>query len=430
MADILIKNAYLLTMDPDRGDIERGSIAVKDGVITHVGTNTEESADEVIDASGRVVMPGLVNTHGHAAMTLLRGMADDVSLRTWLEDRIWPAEGKLTSSDILLGSRLACLEMIKSGTTAFADMYFHEDQTARAVEESGLRAALCYGMIDLGDKEKGERELAEGERFFHAWNNAAEGRITAMFGPHAPNTCSPPFLERVRDKALEAGAAMQIHILETEAEKKAIEDEHGKGAIVYLDEMGFFESSVVAAHCVWPSEEEIGILAERGVHVSHNPVSNMKLSSGIAPVAQMLRAGVNLSLGTDGCASNNNLDLFEEMKIAALLQQVATKDPTALSARRVLEMATVNGAAALGFDGGMIRAGKKADLIIVDFTKAHLMPVYDVPSHLVYAAGGADVETTIADGKILMRDREVLSLDEREILRDVSHFSRGLHLKG
>ena len=427
MADIIIKNGYLLTMDPELGDLDSGTVVVKDGRITHVGGPVDEPADRVIDAGGCVVMPGLVNTHGHAAMTLLRGMADDVSLKSWLEESIWPAEAGLSESDVLLGTRLACLEMIKSGTTAYADMYFHVDQAARAAVDSGLRAALSYGMIDLGDREKADRELEEGGRVFEKWHGAADGRITAMYAPHAPNTCSIGFLERIRDRARKDGAAMHIHILETQAEKNAMIAEHGVSSVRLLDDMGFFESPVLAAHCVWPSEEEIGILADRGVHVSHNPVSNMKLASGIAPAARMLDAGVRLSLGTDGCASNNNLDLFEEMKTAALLQKVATGDPTVLSARDILGMATVNGADALGFDGGMIREGKKADLIIVDFQRPHLSPAYDVPSHLVYAARGSDVVTTIADGKILMDDRKVLSLDEREILRDVSRRSKGLH---
>lgn len=426
MADIIIRNGYLLTMDPDRGDVEKGTLVIDNGRIVEIAAATDRKADKEIDAAGCVVMPGLVNTHGHLAMTLFRGYADDLPLKTWLEDYMWPAEAKTTEEELLVGARLGCLEMIRSGTTAFADMYFGMDQTARAVEESGLRAALTYGMIDLGNREKAAAELREGTRFAREWNGKAGGRITTMYGPHAPNTCSKEFLERVLQRGREDGLGFHIHLLETAAERDEIQKLHGIGAVELLNTMGFLSPDVLAAHGVWLTDDDMKILAERGVHISHNPVSNMKLASGIAPVAAMLDAGVSVSLGTDGCASNNNLDLFEEMKTAALLQKAVTGDPTALPARKVLEMATVNGARALGVDSGMLRKGLNADVIVVEMDQPHLTPVYDVLSQLVYAASGRDVRTTIVDGAVLMENRRLISVDEDEILDRAAALSRGL----
>ncbi len=418
MADIIIKNAYVLTMDPDAGDLKNGTVVIEDGKITEIGEKTRESADTVIDANGSVVMPGLVNTHTHAAMTLFRGYADDLQLAEWLEKHIWPAEAQLKAEDVYKGSLLACLEMIKSGTTSFADMYFFMDETAKAVEASGLRASLSHGLIELWNKEKGEADLKEGKRFVKAWQGAAGGRIKTMYGPHAPNTCSEEFLAKVKEEARRDGAGIHIHVLETEAELNAMKERYGKCSVHLLEDLGFLGPDVLAAHCVWLSDGDIEILRKRGVNVSHNPISNMKLASGIAPVYKMLEKGMNVTLGTDGCASNNNLDLFEEMKTAALLHKVSTGNPIALPARQVLEMATVNGAKALGTETGMLKVGKKADVIIVDMNKPHLTPCFDVPSHLVYSAKGSDVRTTIVDGKVLMDNYRVLVLDEEKVMED------------
>ncbi|MGB9131966.1 MAG: amidohydrolase family protein [Methanosarcina sp.] len=426
MADIIIKNAYVLTMDPNVGDLKNGTVVIEDGKITEIGKNTKESADTVIDAEGSVVMPGLVNTHTHAAMTLFRGYADDLQLAEWLQQHIWPAEAQLTAEDVYKGSLLACLEMIRSGTTSFADMYFFMDETAKAVEASGLRASLSHGLIELWDDEKGETDLREGRRFVRAWQGAADGRIKTMYGPHAPNTCSEEFLAKVREEASRDGAGIHIHLLETEAELLAMKERYGKCSVHMLEDIGFFGPDVLAAHCVWLSDGDIEILRKRGVNVSHNPVSNMKLASGISPVHKMLDKGVNVSLGTDGCASNNNLDLFEEMKTAALLHKVNTFSPTALPARQVLEMGTVNGAQALDTETGMLKAGKKADLIIVDMKKPHLTPCFDVPSHLVYSARGSDVRTTIVNGKVLMDNYRVLVLDEQKVMENAQKAAEDL----
>ncbi len=418
MADIIIKNAYVLTMDPDAGDLKNGTVVIEGGKITEIGEKTKEHAETVIDAKGSVVMPGLVNTHTHAAMTLFRGYADDLQLAEWLEKHIWPAEAQLRAEDVYRGSLLACLEMIRSGTTSFADMYFFMDETAKAVEASGIRASLSHGLIELWNKEKGETDLKEGKRFVRAWQGAADGRIKTMYGPHAPNTCSDEYLEKVKEEARKDGAGIHIHVLETEAELLAMKERYGKCSVHMLDDIGFFGPDVLAAHCVWLSDGDIEVLREKGVNVSHNPISNMKLASGTAPIYKMLERGVNVSLGTDGCASNNNLDLFEEMKTAALLHKLSTGNPTALPARQVLKMATVNGAKALGTESGMLKAGMKADLIIVDMKKPHLTPCFDVPSHLVYSAGGSDVRTTIVDGKVLMDDYRVLVMDEQKVIEE------------
>jgi 5-methylthioadenosine/S-adenosylhomocysteine deaminase len=426
MADIIIKNAYVLTMDPEHDDLKSGTVVIEDGRIKEIGKETKERAETVIDAKHSVVMPGLVNTHTHAAMSLLRGYADDMQLAEWLGEHIWPAEAQLKAEDVYKGSLLACLEMIKSGTTSFADMYFFMDETAKAVELSGLRASLSHGLIELWNKEKGEVDLKEGRRFVRAWQGAAEGRITTMYGPHAPNTCSEEFLAKVKEEASRDGAGIHIHLLETETELNEMKEKYGKCSVHLLEDLGFLGPDVLAAHCVWVSDGDIDILSKRGVNVSHNVISNMKLASGIAPVQKMLDKGVNVSFGTDGCASNNNLDLFEEMKTAAILQKVSTSSPTTLPARKVLEMGTVNGAKALNTETGMLKVGKKADLIILDMNKPHLTPCFDVRSHLVYSAKGSDIRTTIVDGKVLMDNYRVLVLDEEKVMEEAKKAAEDL----
>ncbi|HIH87211.1 MAG TPA: amidohydrolase family protein, partial [Methanosarcinales archaeon] len=341
MSKILIKDGYVITMDGP--PIEGGHILIENDRIAYVGPE-EQKADQVMRAKGCAVMPGLVNAHTHAAMTLFRGYADDMPLQQWLEEHIWPVEAHLTDNDVYTGTMLACLEMIRSGTTAFADMYFHMDYAARAVEESGIRASLSYGMIELFDEAKARTELQEGGRFVRQWNNAADGRITTMYGPHAPNTCSKGFLSKVKEQAVEDNVRIHIHVLETEAELNQMKDQYGMCSVNMLDEIGFLGPDVLAAHCIWLSAGDMDIMADKGVNAVHCPVSNMKLASGIAPVPELLSRGVNVALGTDGCASNNSLDMFGEMKTAALLHKVNAMDPTAMPAGEVLKMGTSNGA--------------------------------------------------------------------------------------
>ncbi|MFP4655538.1 MAG: amidohydrolase family protein [Methanohalobium sp.] len=416
MADIIIRNGYILTMD-FATEFRNGVVVIENGVITEVAESTNQSADRIIDAKGGVVMPGFVNTHTHAAMTLFRGYADDLPLEEWLKDYIWPAEEHLNKNDVYTGTLLACLEMVKSGTTSFADMYIHMNDAAQAVKDSGLRAALSYGLIDVGENRSTDIELSKGKRFVLDWNGEAEGRIITMYGPHAPYSCTQRLIKGVKEEARKDNVKVHIHVLETESELNQMKEQYGMCSVNLLDRLGFLDSEVLAAHCVWLSDDDIEILRGRGVHVSHNPVSNMKLASGVAPVPKMLDRGVNVSLGTDGCASNNNnLDMFEEMKTAALLHKVESLNPTVLPAMQVLEMATVNGSKALGIKSGILREGYNADVIIVDMNKPHLTPVYDIHSHLVYSASGSDVRTTIVDGRVLMKDYNVLCMDEQDVL--------------
>jgi len=306
--------------------------------------------------------------------------------------------------------------MIKTGTTTFLDMYFHMDAVAEATLEAGLRGYLSYGMIDLGDPEKTEKEIKEAIREMRAIEGLNSERVHFVFGPHAPYTCSLALLKEVRKLADEHGKLITIHVAETMAELGKIQERYGKSPVVLLDNIGFFGSDVIIAHGVWLDSRDVSILARNGVTVAHNPASNMKLASGVMPLQRLLNAGVNVGLGTDGSASNNNLDM---VKLAALLHKVHNLDPTVADARTVFKMATQNGAKALRLNAGVIKPGYLADIVIFDFNRPHLRPVHDVVSHIVYSANGNDVETTIVDGKILMLDREVLTLDEEEILARV-----------
>jgi 5-methylthioadenosine/S-adenosylhomocysteine deaminase len=418
LADILIKDGHVITMDPKRRVFERGSVAIDGDKIVAVGKDVKEKADVVINAKGKVVLPGLINDHTHLAMVLLRGVADDMALMPWLETRIWPIEKNLQAEDCYAGALLGCLEMIKSGTTCFADQYFFMENVARAVEEAGMRASLSYGIIELGDPKRRESELRAGEKLVKECNGTAKGRITTMFGPHAAYTCSPECLMKVKELAKKHKVGIHTHISETQDEVKQITEKYGKRPVEHLDAIGFLGPEVLAAHCVWVTEREIKILKERGVKPVHNPISNMKTASGVAPVQEMLDAGIPVALGTDGAASNNALDMINEMKFAALLNKVHKLNPIIVSAATTLEMATINGAIGLGLGKkiGSLEVGKKADIIIVDFKKPHLTPLHNVVSHLVYSAVSSDVDTTIVDGKILMQGREVLALDEDKVL--------------
>ncbi|MCD5409326.1 MAG: amidohydrolase family protein, partial [Methanocellales archaeon] len=328
--------------------------------------------------------------------------------------------------DVYIGTLLGCLEMIRSGTTAFADMYIKMDGAARAVKESGLRGALSYGMIELGDEEKGKEELEIGIKFIKKWNGAADGRIMARYGPHAPNTCSPDFLTRIRERAYKDGVGIHIHLAETEMETDEMEARHGMRPVRLLDEIGFLGPDVLAAHCVWLSDDDIKILKKSDVKIAHNPSSNMKLASGVAPVPECINNGIVVGIGTDGCASNNALDMFHEMKMAALLHKVHKLDPTVIPAQEALKMATINSAHALDIDGGTIARGKKADIIIVDIHKPHLTPKHNLTSHLVYCARGSDVSTTIVDGKVLMEDYVVRVLDEEDVMEKAEKAAENL----
>jgi 5-methylthioadenosine/S-adenosylhomocysteine deaminase len=413
MIRTLIKNGYIITMDGP--PIKEGNIVIEGNKIAYLGKGAQP-ADHVIDARGCIVMPGLVNAHTHIGMTLFRGYADDLPLKQWSEDYIRPAEAELTDNDVYISALLGCLEMICSGTTAFADMDIHMDSVAEAVEESGIRAALSYDMSDLNDKVKEYSELAECGRFVRKWNGAAGGRITAMYGLHAPHTCSKEFLAKLKMQVATDKTRMHIQVLETKAELIQAKEQYGLCSIHMLNELGLLGPDVLMAHCVWISSGDIDILAQKSVNVAHCPVSNMKMASGVAPVPELLKRGANVALGTDSCSSNNSLDMFGEMKTASLLHKVHSMDSTILSANEVVKMATTNGAKALGIPAGILKVGTTADIILVDMHKPHLTPVYDPISHLVYVAKGSDVRTTIVDGQVLMEDYVVKSMDQEKVM--------------
>jgi len=422
--DILIYDCTVVTMDNEQPIIEKGFIALKNGQITDVGKKSRArvpfKASEIINGEGMVALPGLVNCHTHAAMTLFRGAAEDKQLDQWLRDTLWPLEVKLKPNDIYEGALLGCLEMIKSGTTCFADMYFHEEVIAKAVERAGLRAVLAPGIIEAGDVQRGERMLRDAVRVVKKYNGFAGGRVKALFGPHALYSCSPNLLRRVREAASKLGVGAHIHLAESMETAGSLRAKYGLGEVELLERIGFLKDlSVLAAHCVHLSEEDTRLLARREVCVAYNPVANMKLGMGVPKIDELLRLGVTVGIGTDGPASNNTLDMFESVKAAGLLQKVLYKDPTVLPAETVLRMATIDGARALGLEKsvGSLEVGKRADLILVDFDKPHLTPRHNLYADLVYSARGSDVDTVIVDGKILMARRQVKTLNEGEVMQ-------------
>jgi 5-methylthioadenosine/S-adenosylhomocysteine deaminase len=412
MTDIFEKKYALLitnvAADGKAVDIfvdETGTIA---GIGENERTKHKGEAEFIIDGDGAIALPGLVNTHTHAAMTLLRGYADDMILQDWLTQKIWPLEAHLTGEDVYRGTHLACLEMIHSGTTAFNDMYFFMDDAARAVEQSGIRAVLSYGFIDLFDAEKRENECKATKNLAAHVRSLNNPRIKAAVGPHAIYTVSKEGLEWCAEFAREQKTGIHIHLSETEKEVNDCIARYGKRPSALLDECGILTPGTVAAHGCWLDEAECRLLGKYGVSVSHNPVSNMKLSTSRAmPYPNLSEAGVNVCLGTDGCASNNNLDMFEEVKIAALLQKFYWNNPTVLPAPEALLMATAHGAKALGFSTGTLAVGAPADIILVSTHTACNTPLHNATSNLVYSCNGGAVETTICDGRVLMLEREI-----------------------
>ena len=411
--NLLIKNATVVLPD---GQTKVADIAVEGTKIVAIGTAPETFAPErTIDANDMLAIPGLVNAHTHASMTLLRSYADDMELMTWLNDHIWPVEAKMVSDDIYWGAALAAVEMLKSGTTTFADMYgpFME-RVADVVAESGMRGVLSRGII--GVAPDGEKKLEENVKLYNDYHGAADGRITVMFGPHAPYTCPPDFLKKVAAAAQRLGADVHIHMNETKAEIEQIAKQYGKRPFEYVEDTGLFESPTLAAHCVHLSDEEIAIIKRHHIRVAHNPGSNMKLASGTAPVPRLLKEGVTVGLGTDGASSNNNLDMLQEVQLAALLHKVNEYDPLAVPAFEALKMGTEYGAKAVGLDGvGRIAPGAKADIVLVSMKGAAWYPRFNEVSLLVYSGNAGDVDTVICDGKILMEHREMKTLDEDKI---------------
>lgn len=426
--NVLLKNITILPMTGESSIIEKGYLVIEGDRITSVGSGEAPSGryDRVIDGKDQVVLPGFINTHTHAAMTLLRGYADDLPLMEWLSTKIWPLEAKLNGDHIYWGTLLAIVEMLQSGTTTFNDMYFFMDRTAQAVEEAGIRAVLSRGMIGLDPN--GQEALLDSRQLVERWNGAAQGRIVFALGPHAPYTCPPDYLKQVVALSEELQVGLHIHISETLQEVEDIKNQYGVSPVQLMLDTGVFSRPTLAAHCVHVSDDDIAILHQHKVGVAHNPESNMKLASGVAPIPAMLRAGIAVGLGTDGASSNNNLDMLQEMRSCALLHKVSSMDPTILPAYQALELATIGGARALGLDDrlGMLKPGYQADMIIMNLTAANMVPRYDILANIVYAAQAGDVDTVIINGHIVMEKRRITTIDEEEVVARCQEIARQL----
>ena len=426
--DLIVKGDYVVSMDDTGTVYGNGAVAIDQSLILAIGPAedilAEYSAAQVLEGKDRIVMPGLVNGHSHAAMTLLRGVADDLALIDWLNNYIFPAEVQFVDSEFVrIGTELACWEMIRGGTTTFVDMYYYPDTIAEVVDSCGMRAMISATVIDQRspDAENADDSIKKGAGFIERWQGKNE-RITPIFGPHANYTLNAEQLKATREAAMRYNAPISIHVSESPFELQYSQDTYGMPSIELYESIGFFEGPTIAAHVVWPTKEEIPILAERKVGVIHNPTSNMKIASGISPVTEMLEAGVRVGLGTDGAASNNDLDLWEEMRLASFLQKVDRMDPEVMSATTVLTMATRGGANAIGLGDtiGSLEVGKRADLIQVAFDDVHHVPTYDVISHLVYVTDEQDVASVVVNGKILMLDGEMLTIDTKSVAAEAT----------
>jgi 5-methylthioadenosine/S-adenosylhomocysteine deaminase len=423
--DLLISGRYLYLQDQDKSIVKDGAVAILQDTIVETGTDSELAAKypgaERLATEHGLIMPGLINTHTHAAMACFRGLADDLSLMQWLHEYIFPVEAKLTGDIVYQATLLSLAEMIKSGTTSFCDMYLFSKDVARATQESGMRAWIGEVLHDFPSPNYGE--VAAGFQYVEELFAMFSGHplINITVDPHAVYTCSPELLKNLKNIADKHDALYIIHLAENEEEMKGSQERYGATPVMHLENLGLLDGRVVADHCVMLTEEEIALLAQRGVTVAHCPESNMKLASGIAPVPRMLAAGLSVGLGTDGSASNNNVDMFGEMNSAAKMHKVNMLDPTTMPAETVLEMATNQGARVLGAESeiGSLEPGKKADLIVLDMDQPHLTPLYNIPSHMVYAARGTDVVHSIINGSIVMRNRQLTTLDEKAILANM-----------
>ena len=427
--DLVVRGGTVVTMDGPRRVIENGGVAIKSGRIVAVDKTAiidrHYAAREVVNATGKVVIPGLINGHTHVPMVLFRGLADDLDLQEWLTKYIFPAEAKnVTEEFVRVGTRLGLAEMIRGGTTTYCDMYYFEDAIADETFKAGMRGVLGETVIDfpVADNKTNEEAMAYVEKFVSNWKS--NRLIVAAIAPHAPYTVSEDHLKAVRAFSDRTGAPIVTHISETRREVDDSIKAKGASPIDYLNRIGFLNNRVIAAHVVWPSEEELGLLKKLGVGIVHNPQSNMKLASGVAPVPEMLRQNLPVGLGTDGAASNNDLSLWEEMDTAAKLHKLISRDPKVVTAEEAFEMATLRGARALHLDKeiGSIEKGKRADLVIVDLDDLNQTPSYNIYSDLVYATKASNVRTVIVEGRVIMRDRRLLTLNEETIKADTRRF--------
>ncbi|QLJ53474.1 MAG: 5-methylthioadenosine/S-adenosylhomocysteine deaminase [Candidatus Fermentimicrarchaeum limneticum] len=421
---ILIKEVDVLTQNRNR-DVLRGvDILIQGKRIEKIGRNIKGKTEFKIDGRGKLAVPGLINTHTHVAMTLFRGYADDMRFWEAWPERIWPREKKVKAEDVRAGSLLGCLEMIRSGTTCFMDNYFFMDEVAEAVKGVGMRANLAYGMIDIGDAEKRKKELKIGEEFVKDFDGKADGRIGCSFAPHAPYSCSEELLLKAKELAEKHDALLQIHVAETRKEVFDSLKKSGKRPVEYLESIGFLSKRVIAAHCVWITKREVGMLGSKGAKVSYNPVSNMKLASGgVAPIPQMLESDVCVTFGTDGAVSNNSLNMLETIKVGTLLQKSHLWDSRVLNAQQALDFATINGAKALGIEAGSVEEGKLADMFLMELNSPNLLPANSLVSNLVYSSNPSNISDVIVDGKLVMKDRKILTIDEEKVFEKIRKVS-------
>ncbi|MDQ0337620.1 5-methylthioadenosine/S-adenosylhomocysteine deaminase [Caldalkalibacillus uzonensis] len=428
----LFKNGVIITANEQNEWFREGYLLVEGKTITAVGsgqpdTESEAEADQVINLKGQWLMPGWVNTHGHAAMSVLRGYADDAPLKEWLEEKMWPMEARFTADTVRWGTALAVVEMLKSGTTCFVDMYDHMDTVAEVVEEAGIRGVLARGIIGLCPEEEQKAKLNEATAFAQRWHQQAGGRITTMMSPHAPYTCPPAYIHRIVERAQQLDLPVHIHLSETAKEVRQNIRHYGQRPVPHLRDIGVFERPTLVAHAVHLEEEEMDILQEYDVKISHNPASNLKLGSGIAQVPRLLERGFRLSIGTDSAASNNNLDMFQEVRLAALIHKGVHQEPTVVPAEAALKMGTKWGAeCAFVPHVGSLEKGKEADFIIINPGQAHLQPVHDPVSHIIYAASGSDVRHVYVQGKQVVKDGRCITLDEEKVIYEANRVWREL----
>jgi 5-methylthioadenosine/S-adenosylhomocysteine deaminase len=433
--DLVVHNGTIVTVNRAFEIIPDGLLCIQAGKLQRVETRPADprlpAAKETIDVAGGIIMPGLVNTHTHLPMTLFRGLADDLPLDVWLNEHIFPAESNhLNPDNVWWAALLACAEMLLSGTTACCDGYFFEDRVAEAVQASGMRAILAQGVIDFpAPGVPDPKENVEiSKRFAAKWQNSTS-LITPSIFCHSAYTCSAATLKKVKSLCVENELLLQIHAAETQKESQQIQKEHQATAIQYLDQLGILDENTLLVHSIWVNDKDIEIIAARKACISHNPESNAKLASGIAPTPKFLESGITVGLGTDGCASNNNLDLFHEMDMVAKLHKAEKFDPTTMDAKTVVKMATIAGASAIGLSHriGSLEVGKQADLIVIDTHAPHMVPMYHPESHIVYTAKSSDVRDVVIDGRVLVRNRQVLHLDVAEIMTNVREIAR--HIK-
>lgn len=430
MSKLLIKNGYIVTMNSEREEFV-GDILVEDDKIVEVSKSINVEADEVIDATGQVVIPGLIQSHIHLTQTLFRGQGDDLELMDWLRNRIWPLEGSHTAESNYISAKLGIAELIKGGTTSIIDMATvnHTDKIMEAVDETGFRGLIGKCMMDMGDADKRLMEetrasIDESVALLEKWHGAADGRITYAFAPRFVISCSEELLLEVRDLAEKYDVMIHTHASENQGEIAIVEARHGERNIIYLHKIGLTGERLVLAHCIWLDEEEKRILAETGTKVAHCPSSNLKLASGIAQIPELLEMGVNVSIAADGAPCNNNLDMFTEMRNASLIQKARLLDSTVMPAHTIFELATLGGAKAMCKEDelGSLEVGKKADIVLVKQDNIHSAPNMhvDVVANLVYATRASDVQTTIINGKVVMKDRELLTIDEQQLIKDAN----------